>query len=253
MAELEKTEDPQEDGKAQGEEEVGIKEGEIDGENEEETTGEGEGGEKGKLDTSFMNPNTLPDELKPAFKKMQAAFTKGMQGIASQRDKVKMFDMFSSDPKEAVKMLAAKAGMTVMDGSVKPSGGEKEETETDKYIRKIVREELAPSFESFKKEQAQLKVQTDLAYLDANYPDWYLYEDAMAGLVSKHPTLGRDLDTLYEMAKRADEKGESKQKAAGKTEKVITRGSSGRGGVTTPVKAGSVYEAFQLAKKQSGK
>jgi|SRR3990167_880003 len=239
------TEDPLEEEKAQ---DSGL-EGETEEKGGDSDVGEEEEGEESKVDTTFMNPNTLPDELKPAFKKMQQAFTKGMQAIAAQREKVKLFDMFNEDPRAAVKMLAAKAGVTVVEDGVKKAD-DVEENETTKYIRKIVREELVPSLEGFKKEQAQLKVQTDLAYLDSNFPDWYLYEDTMADLVSKHPTLGHDLDTLYEMSKRAVERGEGKQKAASKKERVITKTSGGKGGVTTPAKAGTVWEAFQQAKKQ---
>ena len=47
---------------------------------------------------TFFDPNSIPEELKPAYKQMQAAFTKKMQGISGDKQKIEAYNAFMSDP-----------------------------------------------------------------------------------------------------------------------------------------------------------
>ncbi|MDI6786892.1 MAG: hypothetical protein QME51_00780 [Planctomycetota bacterium] len=80
-----------------------------------EETGEtGQSDEKSEAkEDSFVNPADLPDELKPAYKNMQAAFTKAMQGIPKEYrgekfndllERAKAWDEVEGNP-ELVKVL----------------------------------------------------------------------------------------------------------------------------------------------------
>ena len=203
-------------------------------------------------DTRFMNPNTIPPELLPAFKRMQASFSRAMSNISSDRNKIAMYDQLMVNPQQAIEQLARKAGVQIQQPVNQQTGEEVSDTDTTKWIRKIVQDTLAPTIASMRTEQANIKAQTAIAYLNENHPDWYLYEDVMSELVKKHPSLRDDLDSLYTLSKTGADRAATVKKASTKTEKVITQTSKGRGGIVTPSKAKTVQEAFDIAKKQLG-
>lgn len=217
----------------------------------EEGEGEAEPSEEEK-EQSFMNPNELPKELLPSFKAMQRSFTRAMQRISSDRDKIAMYDQLMTDPQRAVEMLAQKVGVQIQKPVNQETGSEVGDSETTRWIRQIVQETLKPVVAELKGDQARVKSQSAIAYLEKTYPDWYLYEDIMAELVNKHPSLRDDLDNLYTLSKSGADKAITMKRAVTKTKQVITQTSKGRGGVVIPVRATTVQEAFEIAKKQLG-
>lgn len=46
----------------------------------------------------FIDPRDFPPELQPHWKRMQASYTKKMQAVARDRDKVQLVDRYRSDP-----------------------------------------------------------------------------------------------------------------------------------------------------------
>ena len=60
---------------------------------------------------SFFDPRTVPQELQPAYKQMQAAFTKKMQAIASVREKAAFADQFQQNPLDIIQRVAQQYGM----------------------------------------------------------------------------------------------------------------------------------------------
>ena len=225
---------------------------EVEPESEEVVEEEVESEEPSNKEQTFMNPNELPKELLPSFKAMQKSFTRAMQRVAGDRDKIAMYDQLMVNPQQAIEQLAKKAGVQIQAPVNQQTGEEVSDTDTTKWIRKIVQDTLAPTIATMKAEQANIKAQTAIAYLNENHPDWYLYEDIMSELIKKHPSMRDDLDSLYTLSKTGAEKAAVVKKAASKTERVITQTSKGRGGVVTPTKAKTVQEAFDIAKKQLG-
>lgn len=225
---------------------------EVEPESEEVVEEEVESEEPSNKEQTFMNPNELPKELLPSFKAMQKSFTRAMQRVAGDRDKIAMYDQLMVNPQQAIEQLARKAGVQIQAPVNQQTGEEVSDTDTTKWIRKIVQDTLAPTIATMKAEQANIKAQTAIAYLNENHPDWYLYEDIMSELIKKHPSMRDDLDSLYTLSKTGAEKAAVVKKAASKTERVITQTSKGRGGVVTPTKAKTVQEAFDIAKKQLG-
>ena len=225
---------------------------EVEPESEEVVEEEVESEEPSDKEQTFMNPNELPKELLPSFKAMQKSFTRAMQRVAGDRDKIAMYDQLMVNPQQAIEQLARKAGVQIQAPVNQQTGEEVSDTDTTKWIRKIVQDTLAPTIATMKAEQANIKAQTAIAYLNENHPDWYLYEDIMSELIKKHPSMRDDLDSLYTLSKTGAEKAAVVKKAASKTERVITQTSKGRGGVVTPTKAKTVQEAFDIAKKQLG-
>ena len=214
-----------------------------------------EGKEETEKEPQFLNPNDLPEELKPAFKKMQASFTRAMQKVAGDKDKVELYDKLMNDPERAVEILAAKVGLKVSkEGTVtkdKTSDSEAD-SETVRFIKKLIQDELTPKLEGFRQEQAKLTAQAKIVQLNEEHPDWYLYEDIMVDLVKEHPSLKEDTAKLYKLAKAMGSEIEDKKKGADKKESVITKTSSGRHSVTGPAKVSTLDDAFELAKKQVG-
>lgn len=208
----------------------------------------------------FFDPNKVPPELKGAFKAMQASFTRRMQDISSQKEKIALFDKIQTDPENAIRLLADRVGLKVSkEGEVTDSGKEsKEDTDTTKYIRRLIKEELGPALEDFKREAQSIKAKENIDFLNENHPDWYLYEDLMVEQLQKHPSLKGDPTALYDAAKAAASRlgktgsGNGK-KAVAKQTKVSTKPSVSSAASTTGVKkASSIDEAFNNALKQIG-
>lgn len=230
-------------------EEGGTQEQESEG-SEKETEGE----------KSFMDPNTLPPELKEPFRRMQASFTRAMQGVAGERQKAQFYDQLMSgeNVESAIQTIAAKAGLKVVRGEVveKDTGHKADDSPTVRFIKDLVnagvKEALAPAMEEVTKAQQQYKAEVAIAFLNTNYPDWYLYETTMADLAIKHPTLRSDPAELYRLAKVKDEEVEGVVEGSEKRVRVSTKASVGRSAVAGPKKAESIDEAFAMAKKQHG-
>ena len=203
----------------------------------------------------FFDPNTVPAELKGAFTKMQGAFTKAMQGLSTEREKVKLYDqLMSGDMEQAVQTLAAKAGLKVTKaGTIEERpGGSEDESPTTKYLRDVVRKEIAPLLDELKNTQTKIAAESLISNLRTNFPDWYLYENEMAVLLTEHPTLRRDPAKLYRLAKAEADEVDVEKKINEKGEKVLTKPSSSRSSVVVTKKAETLEDAFATAKKQLG-
>lgn len=156
---------------------------------------------------TFFDPKALSPELVPAYKQMQAAFTKKTQELAAQRAKVEAYDAFAADPAKALQQLAAQYGMTITKAEARAAVAEAEgewspqtwdeviEKATEKARRELL-QELAPVLETVKKTQAKA-VETQLDELD---PQWRLYEAEMAATLKEHPTLRNDISKLYRLS-----------------------------------------------------
>lgn len=68
----------------------------------------------------FLDPASIPEELKPHWKRMQGTFTKRMQEFRAQRDKVADYDRLMSDAEYARQVVleaAPRLGLTVTTGN----------------------------------------------------------------------------------------------------------------------------------------
>src|SRR3990172_3081299 len=79
------------------------------------TTGDGSQTQQQK-EESFIDPSTLPEELKPHWKRMHGTYNKRLQEIAADKDRADFAKRFESDPDFAIQQIqarAAKLGMTI--------------------------------------------------------------------------------------------------------------------------------------------
>lgn len=209
---------------------------------------------------TFTDPHELPDELKPHFKKMQASFTRAMQKVKGDGEKVALYNKMMEDPEGAVKLLAERVGLSVSrTGSGEVEADSEQETDTVRWIRSIINKELGKSLDPMRKENAKVQAQQKIDYLDSRYPDWYLYEDVMADLAKKHPSLKDDLDMLYKLSKSTAEelnspsRGKGKGKPKTRKKATVASKASTSGRVQPKEKpAQSIDEAFEQAKRALG-
>jgi len=151
---------------------------------------------------NLFDPNEYPKELQPAFKKMQGIFTRKLQ---ENKDKLTLVELMESNPEELVAMLAKKTGLTVTKEAEEEG---KELSETEKWIVGLIKEHTKGAGSDIRTEVAQMKSAQRLELLSEKHPDWTMYEDEMAAIVKKHPTMADDLDTVYTLAKKSiDEAG----------------------------------------------
>lgn len=152
---------------------------------------------------SFFDPKTVPEELKPAYKQMQAAFTKRMQEAAKYRDKIAVVEQFESDPQGTIRQLAQQYGVSLAqakemaeEGEWNPKDWSEVLTKAEERAEQRVLKRLEPVIGKVRDlQKSQMET-----YFDSNYSDWRQYEDDMIKLLQTHPTLANDPDRLYEMS-----------------------------------------------------
>jgi hypothetical protein len=155
---------------------------------------------------SFFDPASIQDkpELLTAYKQMQGQFTKAMQGMSSNRQKLDAYDAFMRDPVGTIRQLSTQYGLNIVERGQEVSQ-EPQEFKTWDDVKKHF-------FDEFKKEMLNpvvnevrsLKKQSVEMQLDSKFPDWRTYEGPMMDTLRKHPTLVNDPDTLYRMSVPAE-------------------------------------------------
>lgn len=183
-----------------------------------------DGDSDGNDDTDFnvddvknlFDPNEYPKELQPAFKKMQAIFTKKMQ---DSKGKLDLVELMESNPEELVAMLAKKTGMTVSKEGVKK---EEEVTDTEKWIVDLIKKHTTGDPET-RKAVVQIQTAHKLKELDTTHPDWTMYEDEMAAIVKKYPNMSDDMESVYTLAKKSIDEAGAVIKGSKKKKQVSTK------------------------------
>lgn len=156
---------------------------------------------------SFFDVTALAPELMPAYKQMQAAYTKKTQAIAANRRKLEEYDRFMSDPRNNLVALARQYGVDLGQPPAKetldnwqPQTWQEVMDKAKEEARNEVMKDLAPHLNPLYEEFSQLKRSHTEKLLDDNVPEWRQYEDGMTDLLTKHPTLANDPVTLAELA-----------------------------------------------------
>ena len=69
-------------------------------------------GSDSAAEDAFFDPKSIQDrpELVAAYKQMQAAYTKKMQAISEDRNKIEAYDAFQQNPVESIQRIAAQYG-----------------------------------------------------------------------------------------------------------------------------------------------
>jgi hypothetical protein len=157
---------------------------------------------------SFFDPSKLPDDLKPAYKQMQAAYTKKTQELAKNRQKVEAYDAFAANPVQALQNLAAQYGFSLSKAEARQAMQEQSNEEwqpktweevfqraEERATSKILAQ-LQPIIGNVQRMQAN-SIENQLNSIDAN---WRVYEDDMRQNLQRHPTLVNDVGMLYRLS-----------------------------------------------------
>lgn len=217
---------------------------------------------------SFFDPTKVPEELQPAYKLMQAAFTRKTQALRQDRQKIEAYDAFMKDPVSQIQQLAQSYGMTLTKAQAKAElarqeesgGGEAWEpkswddvlTRATEMAESRILQQLAPVFKGVQQLQGQ-NIEAQLNKID---PNWKLYEDDMRANMVEHPTLIKDVAKLYRMSV-PEEVYTSKavqtalKRLEGKTQ-AATVGSKSQTSRTqpAPMQVSSFADAIEEAKRQ---
>jgi hypothetical protein len=183
---------------------------------------------------AFIDPRDLPAEIQPHFKRMQAAFTKKMQKLSSDLDKVGLVDKFRSDPEFARQLITQESqrlGLSIAAASSgqqqAPRGGAIPQQFVDAVAQELpselqwmapaiakatyasVAQQTAPMLQ-----QSQQRIRKEretewmgmAAQLSERQPGWEVHEDDMLGILNflqsddlKHPVYGSKLDLLLNL------------------------------------------------------
>ena len=225
------------------------------------STGNGTGGTtqadpvSSQDEPTFFDPKTVPDELKSAYKQMQAAFTKSMQKASESRNKAQFYDQFSADPVGNMQRLAAQYGfqLTRAQAAQAASGAPPEDLTNwqpnswqevlqlaeERAVQKVIGQ-LQPLVAEVQKGKKET-IERQLSEID---PAWQQYEGEMIDLLKQVPGLAQHPEKLYRLAV-PQEVAESRatQRALQRLE-AKAKASAGAGGSTTSRKP-SVLEPDQ--------
>ena len=170
---------------------------------------------------TFFDPRELSEDLMPAYKQMQSAFTKKSKEIAAHRQKIEAYDAFMNDPATNLQRMASQYGMRLVpmgqDHQALPGQANQGATagipadwqpnswgevfqKAAEYVRPQVEQQLlqrmGPVFQNVQKVTAS-QIEHQLDQID---PQWRVYEDEMMGTLQEHPTLVNDVSKLYRMS-----------------------------------------------------
>jgi len=223
-----------------------------DGESDEDVTGDD--GEKS--DDKLKLPDVSPG-LEEEKKNLQRLVNDRMQEVSGLRMKAALADQIAQNPEAVIRNLAAQYNIDMSPKEVKESKkeldleglapGEKESLPA--FIARVM-EKVLDTRESNKPKVApqqtgssvREEVEKTLKYIQKTYSDWGVYEKRMTELVMKHPSLYKDPDELYKLAKGSHNNPKDKaksKKAKGKVKKVSS-GERGRAPVVTTPKGKKV-------------
>jgi hypothetical protein len=215
------------------------------------------------VEETFFDPSTVPPELQPAYKSMQSAFTKKMQAISGERQKLEAYNQIMANPYEAVQAWAKENGFSLTKAQAQQMVDQQQEdwapntwqdviNRTKQETRREILAELAPVLQTVQSVQAS-NIESQLTQLD---PEWRRYEDEMRANIAAHPSLVKDVAKLYRLSvpeevymSRATQAALKKLQTKANSAQVAEKSQTSR---SAPVsqKARTFDEAVAIAKQQ---
>lgn len=226
-------------------------------------------GTQAGTDETFFDPTDLEGkpELQAAYKQMQRAFGKGMEGIKAGREKIAAYDSFQADPVTQMQQMAGRMGyqLTRAEAAQQLQQNDPNKQWEPQNWEEVMQRAEDRAYSRLQKENAPMMGEVERlrksnleSFLDTNAPDWREFEDNMMDKLRTHPTLLNDPMSLYSLSvppevlagraaqqalKKLQAKGQSAQVSGGST---TTR----RGKAGLPDKAMSFDEAVKYAETQ---
>ncbi len=153
------------------------------------------------VEDSFFDPKSIEGkpELQAAYKQMQSAWTKKMQSVSANKQKLDAYDRFQQNPAEAIRALAKQHGIEISEKQkqeFQPQTWDDVINKTKEEARAEVLKELDPVISQVRDIRKQ-SIEKLLSDID---PQWQLYEDQMSETLQQHPSLVHDPAKLYEIS-----------------------------------------------------
>ena len=157
--------------------------------------------------------SSLSEEGRAAYeqlnKQFKSAFTKKLEGLKKDRDKVDAYNNFMANPEENLRRTADQYGYKMIpknqpsqatqgDGLTEwqPQTWDEVFSRFEERIGKSLMGKFQPVFENIQNLTSS-HIENQLTDID---PDWKLYEDDMTANLKAHPTLARDVSKLYRLS-----------------------------------------------------
>jgi len=221
----------------------------------------------GTSDTSdsFFDPKELAEELLPAYKNMQASYTKKMQGLSGDRNKVEAYDAFYSNPVENIRNVAKQYGID-LGGKPEPAGPDitaedyqpKSWQEVFDKGKEMALQEFRTEMEPYMRGMQQSRKESIEHTLNEIDPTWQQYEDSMKENMGRHPSLSQDPALLYRISvppevleSQATQRALKRLEAKGQAAQISASSTTTKHSVSAlPDKAVSFEDAVSAAKKK---
>lgn len=248
-------------------EETGNVEGQSSAAQTQETTQQGT---QQAAEETFFDPRDLEGkpELQAAYKQMQGAFSKKMEDVKANRQKIEAYDAFAADPISQLQTMARQYGYSLTRAEAAQQLEQQQGISQDwepKSWNEVIQKAEERAYERLKSEQGplydevkNLRKSNLETYLDNNAPDWRTYEDDMMETLKTHPTLVNNPMALYKLAvpdnvlqSRATQQALKKMQEKGKS--AATSGASTttkKSGSKMPEKPVTFDEAVKIAEAQ---
>ena len=161
-----------------------------------EQTTSGSGSEQ-----TFFDPSNLPEDLMPAYKQMQGAWTKKMQEASKSQSKIEAYNHFAKDPVSAMHQFAQQYGYNLVQGAPQEKDWEPKTwddvlTKAEQVATEKVMAQLQPVLSQVK-EIKRSSIEQQLTEID---PQWRMYEDKMKENLNVHQSLVNDPESLYRIS-----------------------------------------------------
>lgn len=158
---------------------------------------------------SFFDPNSIAPELMPAYKQMQSAFTKKMQGISGEKQKIEAYNAFMQDPIGQMQNMAKQYGYSLTRAQAaealnqgqqasqsqqwEPQSWDDVMTQAEERAEARIMAKLQPLIGNVQQVTAK-NIERQLAEID---PQWATYQDQMRATLAKYPQMVEDVEALY--------------------------------------------------------
>lgn len=194
--------------------------------------------------SSFFDPKDIEGkpELQAAYKQMQAAYTKKMQAISEQNQKIAAYDAFAQDPLAQIQKVASQMGYKLTraqaeqlnekdQGQWEPKSWDDVMAMAEERAEQRILRKLGPVLNQVHS-MRKSTIESQLMEID---PTWQQYEDQMQANLRAHPTLVNDPATLYRLSvpaevieSRATQRALKKLEAKAQSSKVSGKSTTNR-------------------------
>uniref|UniRef100_A0A6M3IGW4 Uncharacterized protein n=1 Tax=viral metagenome TaxID=1070528 RepID=A0A6M3IGW4_9ZZZZ len=165
-----------------------------------------------ETEEAFFDPKDLDPSLMPAYKNMQRAFSKKMDVLSKDRQKVDAFNQFETDPVGTMQRMAQRMGYRLTRAEAAEAVATGKEPGQSQDWNPQSWQEVMDKFTGAAEErilqklgpivnQVQEMRKTNIEkLLDDSCPEWRTYEDEMKGNIQAHPSLVNDPVKLYRLS-----------------------------------------------------